>query len=127
MATAELVGDLIDAGKRLTSALDSAGIEVRTALWFYDTDAKEWRLFLAMPMVEERGPAGTYAEIGRVLRATSIPGLFLRQIAAVRPTDELIAALRKAIQTGRDLASIRLTNSAVDNILIEDAYIYRST
>ena len=55
------------------------------------------------------------------------PGLFLRQIAAVRPTDELIAALRKAIQTGHDLASIRLTNSAVDHILIEDAYIYRST
>ena len=127
MATAELVTDLIEAGKRLTSALDSAGLEVRAALWFYDADAKEWRLILAMPMVEDRGLASTYDEIGRVLRAASIPGLLLRQIAVVRPTDGLVIALRNAIQTGRDLASIRLTNSAVDNILIEDAYIYRST
>ena len=39
----------------------------------------------------------------------------------------IVTALRKAISTGPTLASIRLTNSAVDNILVEDAYIYRST
>lgn len=82
MATAELVSDLIEAGKQL---------------------------------------------IAKVLRTASIPGLFLRQIAVVRPNDELVTALRKAISTGLTLASIRLTNSAVDNILVEDAYIYRST
>ena len=127
MATAELVGDLIEAGKQLTSALDREALEVRSALWFYDGDAKEWRLILAMPMVEARGVASTYDEIGKVLRTASIPGLFLRQIAVVRPNDELVTALRKAISTGPTLASIRLTNSAVDNILVEDAYIYRST
>lgn len=127
MATTELVSDLIEAGKQLTSALDRAGLEVRSALWFYDTDAEEWRLILAMPMVDSRGVASTYDEIGKVLRAALIPGLFLRQIAAVRPTDELVTALRKAITTGPTIASIRLTNSAVDRIPIEDAYIYRST
>ena len=127
MATAELVGDLIEAGKQLTSALDGAALDVRSALWFYDADAKEWRLILAMPMVETRGVASTYDEIAKVLRTGSIPGLFLRQIAVVRPNDELVTALRKAISTGPTLASIRLTNSAVDNILVEDAYIYRST
>lgn len=93
----------------------------------YDAAAKEWRLILAMPMVETRGVASTYDEIAKVLRTASIPGLFLRQIAVVRPNDELVTALRKAISTGPTLASIRLTNSAVDNVLVEDAYIYRST
>ena len=127
MATAELVTDFIDAGRKLTSALDAAGIEVRSAFWLYDAEARDWRLTLAMPLVEERGVASTYDEIVKVLRTTPIPGLFMRQIAVVRPSDELVVALRKAIQTGPTLASVRLTNSAVDNILIDDAYIYRST
>ena len=127
MASTELVSELIEAGKTLTSALDQARIKVSSAFWFFDTDASEWRLIVAMPLVEDRGPAQADEEIRKALQAGSVQGIFLRQIAAVGPGDELVSLLRKAIPTGPGIKSIRFTRNAIDNVLIEDAYIYRST
>ena len=127
MATTELVTDQIEAGRTLTSTMDKAQVQIRSAFWLYDTEAAEWRLVLAMPLVDERGPAQAYEEIRKALQSVSIHGLLLRQIAVVSPKDELVSLIRKAIQTGPGLQSIRFTRNAIDNVLIEDAYIYRST
>ena len=61
MGAASLVEGAVQEGSRLVKALDEAGIEVRSAMWLYDPDADRWRLVLAMPLVDERGPAAAFA------------------------------------------------------------------
>ena len=127
MATAELVDEMIEAGEKLLSALDRSQVKVRSALWFYDENADEWRLILAMPVVEDQGLAKAQELVSAALKAGSVPGLFLRQIAIVSPSDELVTLLRKAVRAERGVSAIRLSRSAIGNTLIEDALIYRST
>ncbi|MGH7411702.1 MAG: hypothetical protein ACREJ6_11680 [Candidatus Methylomirabilis sp.] len=128
MATTELVR-LLDVGKALVAALDRAGIEVKSALWLYDPEIPEWRLILSMPMVAERGTGATYDAIAEVFRTAPVTGLYLRQIHLARPKDPLVASLSRAIHTGPSIQDppVHLARSAFDNILIEEAYIYRST
>ena len=61
------------------------------------------------------------------MKTAAIRGLYLRQITAVSPKDELVGRLRKAVRTGPGISSVRFTDNVIDNVLIEEAYIYRST
>lgn len=127
MATAELVTDLKESGRQLTQALDHAGVAVPSSFWYYDSEAAEWRLFLAMPMVDEQGPSKAYDAIQTALKENSIRNLFLRQISVESPKNELVTLVRKALSTGPGIYSIRFSHNVVNNVLIEDASIYRST
>ncbi len=128
MATTELVR-LLDIGRTLVAALDRAGIEVKSAFWLYDPEIPDWRLVLSMPMVEERGKAGTYDAIAEVFRTAPVTGLYLRQIELARPKDPLVASISRAIRTGPSIQDppLHVGRSAFDNILVEEAYVYRST
>ena len=60
MVEAELVIDDIASGERALEALDCDAVDVRAAFWFYDSDAAEYRLVRAMPVVDQDGPAKAY-------------------------------------------------------------------
>ena len=120
-----LVEDLND-GKRLVEALDAANFEVKAALWFYLTDADEWRLIIASPYEEKNGPKKAYSFIQRELGKLSPPiKISLKDISVLGPNHKLINLLRGAITTGLKISDIRFTRNVINNVLIEDAYIYR--
>ena len=91
----------IQKGEAVVRALDEAGLEVRAASWLRLAEAPDWRLVLAMPLVDKEGPRAGYGAIRKTL---------------ARPRD-----LRKAI------ADIRVSDNIVDGVLVQDAYIYRSS
>ncbi len=128
MATTELVR-LLDVGEKLVAALDRAGIEVKSALWVYDPEIPDWRLILSMPMVEEHGTDATYEAIAKVFRTAPVTGLYLRQIELAGPREPLIVSLRRTIDTGPGIQDppIHIARTPVNDTLIEEAYIYRST
>ena len=53
----------IEKGKELLKALDKKGVNVRTAFWRYIPEASEWRLVLAMPLVDREGPRAGYEAV----------------------------------------------------------------
>jgi len=64
------------------------------------------------------------------LAAAQIPNLYLRQIAVVSNRDPVVKGISRALRTSggsRMGGLIRIQNSAIDNVRIEDALIYRST
>lgn len=120
-----LVENDYKAGEALVRALDQAGVKVQAAFWLYLPESDEWRLYLALPEVAQRGPREAYERIQTILEQLQLEGLSLPNISAVAPDDNLVKLLRSAIKTGPGITGIRLRGNVIDSVLIEDAYIYR--
>lgn len=82
-----------------------------------------------MPLVDQEGPRAGYQAIHKALakqRATL--ALPLGQISVVRLKDPLYRVLKRLVRTARRaIAAIRVTDNVVDGLLVQDAYIYRSS
>lgn len=121
-----LVDSDIKAGEVLLNKLDEIKFKVKAALWFYSTDSEEWRLIFASPTVDEKGPKNAYEKVQSHLQGLKKQHkLSLQNISLVSPNDKLIKLLRTAIKTGPGISGIRFTKNVINNVLIEDAYIYR--
>lgn len=121
-----LVDEDMKAGEVLLNKLDEAEFNVTAALWFYMQDSEEWRLILASPVVDTDGRKKAYETVQSQLK--ELDGryhLSLRNISLVSPADKLIKLLKSAIKTGEKISHIRFTRNVINNVFIEDAYIYR--
>jgi hypothetical protein len=125
VATAALVDTEISLGRELINALDEAGFPVQAALWVYVPEASEWRFVVATPLVDQKGPTATYSEVQRALKRFVPSQISLRRISVVSPRDRFIQVLRSAIRTDPGISGIRFTNNTINNVFVEDAYIYR--
>lgn len=119
-----LVDRDIKEGENLLRRLDSK-IDIHSALWMYNSEIGQWKLILAIPMLDHKSPRDVYSRILGVLHNNDITDISLNDISAVRVSSPLIQTLRRAIQTGKGIAQIRFSRNTIDNLYIEDAYIYR--
>lgn len=126
MDTTTLVKEQIEGGKKLLAALDREGFPIDAALWWYAAESEEWRFLLATPRIESEGPKEVYRRIQAILQGfPPEERLPLTSISVVSPNDERIKALRRLLRTGPEISFVRLSKSVVDNLFIEDAYVYR--
>jgi hypothetical protein len=126
MVTAALVDSDIEIGQSAVEALAKEGVPAPAALWLYESEAGEWRLLIATPIVDKDGPLEAYKRIQRALVSNDLADrLPLSRVAVVSPKLPLVTLLRKALKTGPGIHRIRFTNSTIKNVLIEDALIYR--
>ncbi|HEX6189771.1 MAG TPA: hypothetical protein VFZ40_16975 [Pyrinomonadaceae bacterium] len=123
-----LTESMISAGAELTSRLDEAGLPLTASLWFYDSDANDWRFIIATPEVDSEGVRAAYGKVQSIIEKTpedkSIP---LKHITVVDPHDPTISVLRLAVRTGDGISRIRFSRNMINSTFIEDAYIYRLT
>lgn len=125
MDKTELVEKDIDFGRRFTEALDRSQVPVRGSLWYYDPDASEWWFIVATPLVDMKGPKAAYRAVQKVLRGLDPPAdIAFRKISVVSPHVPLVKLIRKAIRTAGGVSNIRFTHNTINNVFIEDAYIY---
>ncbi len=127
MAKGALVDSLVTAGKTLVVRLDEAGLSPSAALWLYRSETDNWTLVLATDEAQEHGARAAYAQIQPVFRKyeSDLRPLKFDDITAVSADEAVILAIGKIIHAGPGLSAIRLTNNYVDNVLIDDALVYR--
>ena len=125
MDKSTLVNKALTEGKELIGALDEAGISVQAALWIYLSESDEWRFMIAIPMIDEKGPKKTYTYIQSILAKITPPTISLKDISIVSPNYDLIKLLKMVILTGPGIHGIRMKRNTVNNVFIEDVYIYR--
>ena len=127
MAATELVEKNKLAARKLLDVLDHWQVQVSTAFWLYVGNRGEWKLVLAMPQANVNQINQTYDVIAKALETNDIRGLSLRQIDLRTSSDETVTAISKAIHVKLHQTPVRLSNSGIGNVVIEDAYIFRST
>jgi len=121
-----LVNEYIEEGKSLIEKLDKKKFPVVAALWFYFSDQDEWKLLVATEKIDKEGPIASYKIIQDVLEDKNIKNLNLDNISIISPSDNLISILKSAIKTSaQGISGIRFTANTINNVFIEDAYIYR--
>jgi hypothetical protein len=119
--------DRISRGEELIEELKKAEYPVHRAFWWYSSERySDWRLVIASPLVDQRGPLAAYKKLDAVLRKHR-PDLILwvKSVHLVSPNDSLIRDLDKTYPEG-DMTSraINLCGSTVGSTYIEQAYLY---
>jgi len=130
MVKPTLVDADMKAGEALLKKLDKIKFDVKAAFWFYMPDSEEWRLIFASPAVDKKGPKEAYEKVQSQLPELKEEleqdyELSLQNISVVSPNDDLIKLLKTAVKTGPGVSHIRFARNVIDNVFIEDAYIYR--
>ena len=128
MVTTSLVESDIADGRRLIAALDELNslFQVQAAFWLYRPETMEWRLMVATPLVDQRGPFSTYSDIQDVLRSMAPPlSISMQDISVVSPNDKLVKVMKKAGHIPPGAPGLRFGRSRVDDTYVEDAYMYR--
>lgn len=127
MVKGALVERLTGVGRKLVELLDTASLDVTSALWLYRPESSDWVLLLAFPEAESLGPRAVYEKVQKVLASNRkvLEPLTLADVVVTGPSEPLLRLLRGAVQTGPGISEIRFTGNRIDNTLIEDALIYR--
>jgi hypothetical protein len=128
LVTDALSEKMIQAGGKLVERLDADAANIKSALWLYFPDSRNWKLILASETVETDGPRKLYEKIQGANRSASEPEetVSLNDIVVSTPKHELISVLAMMIGTGQGISGIRFTRNNINGIYIDDAYIYRS-
>jgi hypothetical protein len=128
MGKTTLVDTDIEDGEALLNKLDESKFNVKAALWLYMPDPEEWRLILASPIVDMKGPKKAYETVQSQLQGIGQKDkLSLQNISLVSPDDKLIKALKSVFGRDKKISHIRFTHNVINGLFIEDAYIYRLT
>lgn len=76
MAARDLPQELVQAGERVSTASDAAGLCLAAAAWIYDHELNEWRFYVVSPLVGMVEKKRLYAAIAHVIRNIDVPEEF---------------------------------------------------
>ena len=131
-----MVSEQTESGERLIQTLVSAGFGVRLAFWAKPTDEGKWYLYLASPVVDEKGPLAAYRLVHDVMRKVPDPWIDPLDIKIVGLNDSLAeAALAMTKPKGSTSlygvrnpkpypGMTRFGGSTLGGVSIDGAYIY---
>jgi len=137
-----LVGNLVDIGRNILTALDTGGFPVTSAFWLRRSSAEVpegWRLIIATPKVSEQDARDAYKQMYDIVLQSYAPQLspaeqqqlfrlLAERVTIVSPSEQLVSTLRTVIGTPPGaVAGIYFSNNVINNVVIDDAYIYRSS
>ncbi|HYU19586.1 MAG TPA: hypothetical protein VEQ11_12920 [Chloroflexota bacterium] len=125
MATTILVGSQVDAGRAIIGRLESAGIVVDSALWLQDEDTDEWRLVIASPCVDRKGPRYVYERLSEILATMEEPGVGVGNISVLAVADRFVRDLKRLVGTNDSLHNIRVDYPAIGGRTFRSTRIYR--
>lgn len=118
---------MIAAGKELLQRLAKTDFKVVAALWLWTTERPEWELVIASPWVNKNGPLKAYRKIDDIFYGPPRPisEFDFTNIYAMDTAKKLIKGLRKdAKKKNADFTGQRLRNYWLDDVSMDDAYIY---
>jgi len=122
-----LSGSDIDFGKAIWHALrGSKKFPAKGVLWLFQSESGEWHLLIATPKVDEVGPRKAYEELTLVTKRLAADPTNLRRIELISPRLPLYQALRDVFGKTASVEGVRLGNTQVGGMYINDAYLYET-
>ena len=111
----------IEFGKRLWESLrNNTTFPINGILWLFRLEPGQWHLLIATPRVDAVGPREAYAELaGRFAKNNQLP-----RIELISPSHPLYQAIRSVFRGTASVEGVRLGNTQIGGIYIDDAYLY---
>ena len=123
MDKATLVSLDIEAGSRVVSRLENAGIGVKVALWMTTPEYEEGRLVLASSQLDQTNPLHAYEQVAQILQGEfsySPPAILI-----LKMRDPFIQQLRQFFGKTKSVEGMRLGGQIIGNRFVSDAYVYK--
>jgi hypothetical protein len=131
-----VVSEQTESGGRLIAEVAASRFEVRVAFWAKPTDEGKWFLYLASPLVDEKGPAVAYRHVYDVMQR--MPDLWIDPLdvrviglndslaeAALAVTRPTVPASPFAVRNPKPYPGItRFGGPSLGGVSIDGAYIY---
>jgi hypothetical protein len=102
MAEEALVESLVADSVKLVEELDRQGDDPSNALWYYFSDAEEWRFLIAGSSFDRLLPKNqgqAYQNLAQAITKANLDSLSIADVKLVRTDDPLLVATKLAIQT----------------------------
>jgi hypothetical protein len=126
MATATLVNNDIEIGRRIVTALTRASIPVTVYLWAFIPQLQEWQFMVATPLIDTKGPLAAYGEVNKALQKEGVfDEVPSRRIFLKSPNDPVLKSLEKESRA-IPREAFRVVNEQIAGNFVEDAYVYGS-
>ena len=123
MAATALVGLELEAGSRVVTVLEVAGIALKVALWMSTPEFEEGRIVIASSSLDQSNPLRAYETVAEILH-----GKFTHAappILILRMRDPFVQKLRQLFGHTASVEGMRLGGQTIGNRFVLDAYVYR--
>ena len=127
MDTITLVDELIDDGRKLIDRLIQENIPVIMACWVKPVEDDRWSLYIATPLLDEKGAARAYREVYRVLRSLGnlwVTDSDIKLVGQDDPITRDVIDIKKRFSVNLPTRSRR---PQLGNVAVEETYIYPAT
>jgi hypothetical protein len=120
-----LTGPDIEFGRAMWHSLrGNKKFPIKGILWLFQLKSGEWHLLIATPRVDLVGPKNAYAELAETTKNIRGDELKLLKVELISPKHPLYQALRSVFGETASVDGVRLGNTQIGGLYIDEAYLY---
>lgn len=124
MGEAALVEPSSVVTRKLLERLDRSQVPVDAAFWLLH-DGGQWKLYLHTPLIEKKSRTQAYRAIQNAIAGLT-ESVAVQDVNLLRENDPLLRNMRMLVSTsGQGIHEIRLRQSVVNGLFIDEAIAYR--
>ena len=124
MDTVTLVENQIDDGQWLLDRLKDSGLIIRAACWVKPFDEDRWSLYIATPLIDEKGSLEAYRQVIPVSRTLDSDWITSSTVMLVGEKHPIVKDVLNILQRFPHNKPIRPPRSMVGGISVEEVYVY---
>ena len=124
MDTITLVDDQIADGQNLLARLARENIPVRAACWVKPVDEDRWSLYIATPLVDEKGPTGAYREVFRVMRLLGSRWVGDSDVKLIGEKHPITGEVLGLLQRLPGMTALRSRRTLLAGLPVDEVYVY---
>jgi len=130
MAEETLVESLVGDSLKLVEELDKQGDTPSNVLWYFFSDAEEWRLLVAGQtfdclLPKDEGQA--YQKIARALGNANLSSLTIADVKLVRTDDAVLVATKRVVKTPPDgVVRAHFRDNTFNGIFVKEMLVLRA-
>jgi hypothetical protein len=124
MDTSTLVENRIDDGRKLINLLTQKGFPLTAVFWVETSEEGDWLLYIASPVVDQKGTAAAYRDVYAVLTTisgTSISVSDVKLIGINNPITKDVLGIRERYPGKNPTVSRR---RQLGSIAVDEVYVY---
>jgi hypothetical protein len=130
MAEETLVESLVTDSIKLIEHLDKQGDNPSNALWYFYSDAEEWRLLIAGPTFDKLLPKDegqAYQKIAKAIASAKLDTLTIAEVKLIRTDDAVLKATKFVLKTPQS-AVVRayFRDNTFNGIFVKEMLVMRA-